>query len=117
MLRSIAEGLQATATIKTIYGDPLESAVRTVIPVARVRYGFGGGGGTKGADVELEDDEGAVAVGGGGGGGVDATPGGLIEITEEGTRYVSFDDRRRLVRASILGLVLVALLLRRRHKG
>ena len=48
---------------------------KTIIPVARVRYGFGGGGGTAphtGSEPGSEDQQ--EAMGGGGGGGVEVTP-------------------------------------------
>ena len=54
---------------------------------------------------------------GGGGGGVDVTPVGFIEITPDGTRYVSIEDRKRIMRLVLVGLVLGFLLLRRRRRG
>ena len=45
-IKSISERLQNAATVKTIYGDPIDAEGKTIIPVARVRYGFGAGGGS-----------------------------------------------------------------------
>ena len=42
----VAERL-GSADARTIYGDPVERNGTTVIPVAKVRFGFGGGAGRK----------------------------------------------------------------------
>ena len=87
-LEALAERLQTTG-VRTIFGDPISAEGRTIIPVARVAYGFGGGGG---------DGEGA-----GGGGGVRAVPAGVVEITGDQTRFLRFDDWRPLAAAAALG--------------
>ena len=48
ILRSLGERLQGGASVKNVFGDPITVDGKTVIPVARVRYGFGGGGGRHG---------------------------------------------------------------------
>ena len=116
LLRNISDRLQTTATVKAVYGDPIESQGRTVIPVARVRYGFGGGEGSQGAEPASEDEEGRQAIGGGGGGGVEVPPVGMIEITETETRYISFEERRAIVRAVLIGCLVALFLLRRRRR-
>jgi len=98
LLHGMAERVSGSASVRNVYGDPVVVGDRTVIPAAKVRYGFGGGGGQK----KGED------AGGGGGGGVAAQPCGALEITPEGTRYISFDEPRRLGAALALGLVLGA---------
>ena len=93
-LKEIGERLQSSATVKKVYGDPVEVEGKTIIPVARVRYGFGGGGGTQEVERSSEGaDAPGQATGGGGGGGVEVSPVGSIEVTGEETRYVSFEDR------------------------
>jgi uncharacterized spore protein YtfJ len=101
-LQAIGERLQTGATVKAVFGDPVTAGDRTVIPVARVRFGFGAGGGTR------SHDEG----GGGGGGGVRADPAGMIEISPAGTTFIAFPDYRRLAVAFALG-ILVARLFRK----
>jgi uncharacterized spore protein YtfJ len=98
LLQGMAERVSASASVKSVYGDPVVVGNRTVIPAARVRYGFGGGGGSKG---EQES-------GGGGGGGVSAYPSGALKITSEGTRFIKFDDHRAAGIALALGFVLGA---------
>ena len=115
---TITERIQRTATVKTVYGDPVSLDGRTIIPVARVRYGFGGGGGSqdgRGAAGEVDGPGGQK--GGGGGGGVEVSPVGYIEVTAEGSRYVSFEDRKRLIRGVLVLAGLVMYLWWRRRKA
>jgi uncharacterized spore protein YtfJ len=82
---------------KTVYADPISSEGRTVVPVAKVRYGFGGGSGKKpGQDGE----------GGGGGGGFVAKPLGYIEISAQGTRFIPIVDPRDMALAAGVGICL-----------
>lgn len=104
---SVIDRLSESASVQAVYGEPIEAYDRTIVPVARVGYGFGGGFG-----VSNEEQEGGE--GGGGGGGVSATPLGVVEVTEEATRFVRFDDWKRLGLAACCGLIFGALLARRR---
>lgn len=70
-------GLHAGAS--AVFGDPIERDGVTVIPVAKVRWGFGGG---SGRGIEEGSENGEVGEGSGGGGGVMASPLGFIEIRE-----------------------------------
>jgi len=79
------------AGVEAVYGDPVTAGDRTVVPVARVAYGFGGGSGAG------EDGEGFGA-----GGGLSASPIGALEVDPEGTRFVRFDERRRLLGVGVL---------------
>ena len=115
LFKSITERIQTNASVKTVYGDPISAEGKTIIPVARVRYGFGAGGGRRGA-IASEDGESPPETGGGGGGGVEVSPVGLIEITPGETRYISFEDRRRVIRAILLGTLAGILFLRRRRR-
>ncbi len=91
-----------------MFGDPIERGDRTVVPVARVAFGFGGGYGS-GGKAESEQ----TGQGGGGGGGATATPVGALEITDEGTRFVRFEERRRSLGVLVVGVVAGLLLGRR----
>jgi uncharacterized spore protein YtfJ len=72
-LESLAERLQTTG-VRTIFGEPISAEGRTIIPVARVAYGFGGGGGLSGKQAGQSRD--VKGEGAGGGGGVRAVPAG-----------------------------------------
>ena len=101
LLGTITERLSATASVKSVYGDPVSAGDRTVIPVASVRYAFGAGGGKHSATDGQQ--------GGGGGGKVSATPCGALEITAQGTRFVPYIQARDLGLAFAAGVVAGAL--------
>ncbi len=99
LFKSIIEPLQSSAAVKSVFGDPVTAQGKTVIPVARIAYGFGGGSG-KGVHSH-EPGEGE-----GGGGGVMASPLGVIEITDAETRFVPLDENRKFVLAGLVGLLI-----------
>ena len=69
IFKGITERLQTTANVETVYGEPIVAEGKTIIPVARVRYGFGGGFGEgNGGNGSSRENGGS---GGGGGGGID----------------------------------------------
>lgn len=107
LLQAIGDRLQSAATVKTVFGEPVTAAGRTIIPVARVRFGFGAGGGNRGGEADQP-------AGGGGGGGVHAEPAGFLEITDAGTFYTSISDHRRLAGALLIGLVSGLIIARRK---
>ena len=114
LFQTISERIQKTASVRTVFGDPVSAEGRTVIPVARVRWGFGGGGGSN--ESEDAGEKGPGSQGAGGGGGIEVNPIGYIEVTSLGSTYVSFEDRKRAVRALLILGVLALFLLRRRRK-
>ena len=80
LLQRIGQTVGDKANVSTVFGDPVERAGITVIPVAKARFGFGGGGGG-GARGSQEGS------GGGGGGGVVVSPVGYIEVREGTARF------------------------------
>jgi uncharacterized spore protein YtfJ len=104
-LESLAERLRSTATVESVYGQPIHAEGRTIVPVARVGNGFGGGA----ADNNAKPEDGRPAAGNGGGGGVRAVPAGVVELTRGGTRFVPIGIGRRLLAAGLVGLSRVAL--------
>jgi uncharacterized spore protein YtfJ len=84
--------------VKTVYGEPVVSGDKTVVPVASVAFGFGGGFGKS-----RENDR---SQGGGGGFGFRGWPAGYIEITPAGTRFVSVREHRRIAGALLAGIAL-----------
>jgi uncharacterized spore protein YtfJ len=95
--------IQEKATVKTVFGDPLEVRGRTIIPIARVRYGFGIGMG-RGASRKTGDGDDSGG-GSGGGGGASVRPVAVIEITDDRTTVTPVVDVTRLAMA---GLILAA---------
>jgi uncharacterized spore protein YtfJ len=111
MLQRISESFGTSASVKSVFGEPIHANGRTVVPVAKVAYGFGGGAGgaRAGASAERQGE------GGGGGGGVRAVPAGALEITDNGTRFIPFIDLRWMSVAFAAGLMFGKLLAPRRR--
>jgi uncharacterized spore protein YtfJ len=99
-LEALAERLQTTS-VRTVFGEPISVEGRTIIPVARVAYGFGSGGGVSKTHPEHSSDR--KGEGAGGGGGVRAVPAGVVEVTREETRFLRFNDWRPLAAAGVIG--------------
>src|ERR1700680_4299216 len=105
VLQSLKESILSQASVKAIYGEPIAAHGKTVIPVAKVVYGYGAGAGTGGVG-----DTSARGEGGGGGGGVRTIPVGVIEISDQQTRFVAITDRKKLAAAVLAGVSLGILL-------
>lgn len=96
LIDSAVEHLKASASVKTVYGEPLVVEGKTVIPVAKVAYGFGGG-------VGKEAREKGEATGEGAGGGVSAKPVGVVEIDHGQTTFIPIAPNRKLAVAALVG--------------
>ncbi|MCU1257336.1 MAG: hypothetical protein JWO80_221 [Bryobacterales bacterium] len=106
-LSSVVDCVKNSATVKAVYGDPIVANGRTVIPVARIAYGFGGGSGNS-------SREGKPGEGEGGGGGLAAIPVGAFEITDTGTRFIPLTEKRKLIAVGMIGLCLGLLCAKRK---
>jgi uncharacterized spore protein YtfJ len=106
----IAEVFERNLSVRHVYAEPVHHGDTTVIPVAKVAYGFGAGGGrrpasrARGTDTATAEAAGAEAQGGGGGGGARLTPIGALEISPRGTRFIRYNQLPRLAGAFGLGL-------------
>jgi uncharacterized spore protein YtfJ len=107
ILQSIMDRLQGTGGVKMVYGEPIETKEKTIVPVAKVAYGFGAG------NKKAESKE---STGGGGGGGIAIKPKGVLEITKDETRFISFDETRNLMVILMIGLLLGLIIGRRGSK-
>jgi uncharacterized spore protein YtfJ len=104
----IAERVGRKASVRAVFGDPIERDGLTVIPVAKVRWGFGGGSGTgpvamgpgrpgtpgfsDAADVPATGRGQGTGSGTGAGGGVTADPIGWLEIGPDGATFRSISS-------------------------
>jgi uncharacterized spore protein YtfJ len=111
LLQSLKESVLSQANVKTIYGEPIETQGKTIIPVAKIIYGYGAGAGTGGVG-----DTSAKGEGGGGGGGVRAVPVGVIEVSDQPTRFIPISDRKKLSAAVAIGFALGLLMSRGRQR-
>src|SRR5579863_2825382 len=76
-LERLARRLSGKARAANVFAEPIERDGVTIVPVAKVRWGFGGGRGM----------ERGRRRGMGGGGGVQVAPLGYIEIQDGQSRY------------------------------
>ena len=89
---AILERKQGEATVKTVYGEPIEAQGKTIIPVARIVFGFGAGTGTGG-----DKDSTARGEGGGRDGGARAT----LKRSPVWDRYLALLAENRLRTAEL----------------
>lgn len=111
LLQNLHESLSGRAQVKSVFGEPITVGEKTVVPVARIAYGFGAGAGTGGVG-----DKSAKGEGGGGGGGVRANPVGVFVVSPQETRFVAINNKKKLAGTLLAGTLLGLLLGRRRFK-
>ncbi|MDQ1274609.1 MAG: hypothetical protein QG610_181 [Euryarchaeota archaeon] len=85
-IKQIANELEKIATTKTVVGDPITAAGKTIIPVSKLTMGFGGGGG----EGKKEHESG---YGGGGGAGAKIEPVAFIMISEDEARIFRISEK------------------------
>jgi len=105
LIERLAGKLGVSTDARTVYGEAVTHDGVTVIPVAKVAYGFGGGIGS-GKDGQGE----------GGGGGVSASPVGYIEIKDGETSFRRITDPLALASLVVAGGVAGTLILRGIHR-
>ncbi|MEA1906746.1 MAG: spore germination protein GerW family protein [Euryarchaeota archaeon] len=76
LMREVVEQLEKLITTKTIVGEPITVAGKTVVPISKVSFGFGSGGGEGKRDEES-------GFGGGGGGGAKIEPVAFLVVSED----------------------------------
>jgi uncharacterized spore protein YtfJ len=101
MLQSLHENLSSRAQVKSVFGEPISAEGKTIIPIAKIAYGFGAGVGTGGVG-----DTHARGEGGGGGGAIRAVPVGVVEVSSnQPARFVPITDRKKLGAAAMVGVL------------
>jgi uncharacterized spore protein YtfJ len=110
-LQSLAGCIQHGASAKTVFGEPITAEGRTLIPVAKVGYGWGGGLRPNQADpAEQETAEPRLGFGGG----LGAKPLGVFEVSQEGTKFIPIGIGKKILGALAAGLIVGLILGRRR---
>ena len=105
MVQSISE-LPSRMGAGACFGSPVEREGHTLIPVARVSFGYGMGFGRGSGGDTSEDgfggkgDSGEGEGGGGGGGGGSTTPVALIDITRDDVKIRPIEDPVRVTLAA-----------------
>ena len=93
LVERLGERVSARSGAANVFGEPVAHDGVTVIPVARVRWGFGGGSGSSAEDRDRPSGEGS-----GGGAGLAAAPIGFIEIANGRASFHRIWALRRLCR-------------------
>ena len=84
IFEKLVDKVGGKANVKAVFGEPIVRGGKTVVPVAKIRWGFGGGAGTGTSETQEGPQTGS---GSGGGGGVTAEPIGYLEIDEAGAAF------------------------------
>lgn len=104
LIEGAVDRLRASASVKAVYGDPITVDGKTVIPVAKVAYGFGAGHGSGTHQKKTANGKTPVeGEGEGAGGGVAARPVGVVEITGQQTKFVQFGAPKKLMITALVG--------------
>lgn len=107
-------------TVKKVYGEPVVTQGKTIIPVAKIVLGMGTGTGkkynNKANPKVLKEGNTDADTGSGSGGGAIAIPQGVFEITEARTRYIPANAAKFFIIGGIIGAVIGGFLLRKRAK-
>jgi uncharacterized spore protein YtfJ len=100
----LAERIGASASVRAVFGEPVQRGEWTVIPVARMRWGFGGGTGSGPSEQ---------GSGSGAGGGATADAVGYVVIAPEGVHFQPIATAPRVSPALLLAAGIgIALVLR-----
>ena len=86
LMKEVVEQLEKMITTKTIVGESITVAGKTVVPISKVSFGFGSGGGEG-----KRGEEGGF--GGGGGGGAKIEPVAFLVISDEDVRLLSMKGK------------------------
>jgi len=126
-VQPIAELFERNLSIRHVYHEPVRHGDVTVIPVAKVAFGFGAGVGSRGRfrrrGQQTTTNEATTAEGregqdgGGGGGGARMTPVGALEIGPRGTRFIHYSELPQLLGVLAIGIGAGLLLAGQRPTG
>ena len=97
-LLSLIDPLSKSASVSSVYGEAFTANGKTIIPVARIAYGFGAGSGRK-------PGESASGEGEGGGGGVYAEPVGVHRSDGRGDALYRYKRETQAGRGGARGIL------------
>lgn len=98
-LLDVFANVRKDANVNRCFGEPVTTEGRTIIPVAKVSYGFGMGA-EQAPSAGLERSE--TQIRGPYGGGASSSPLGVIEVTREEVRVKPTIDAEKVVMMRML---------------
>jgi uncharacterized spore protein YtfJ len=108
-MERLAAQFAQSASVKNVYGEPVQAGDKTIIPVAQIAYGYGGGYG-RGKDKMKQKESSRVdgnSVGeGAGGGGLVAKAKGVYEVTPTSTRFIPASGTKILLTGLLIGFLM-----------
>ncbi len=120
-LEKLAAQFGQSASVKNVYGEPIQAGNKTIVPVAQIAYGCGGGYGhgknkmnQQKEPADINSDK--VGEGAGGGGGMFAKAKGVYEITPTCTRFIPASGNKILITGLVMGFIIRGLLFSRKRK-
>jgi uncharacterized spore protein YtfJ len=102
-LERMANRVGINSKVTAVFGDPVERDSVTVIPVAKVWWGFGGGAGAGRDASQTQTGEGT-----GGGGGSRVVPIGYIELRDGTARFRPIYDPGTVL-SMVIGVGLITM--------
>lgn len=122
-LQKLASQFGQSASVKNVYGEPIQVDEKIIIPVARIAYGLGGGYGhgykknkRPQAHTEINHPDGGTGEGAGGVGGMYAKPHGIYEVTPTSTRFIPTISTKQLLMGAAVGFLVRGWLYSRHRK-
>ncbi len=122
-IERIASAMGQNASVKNVFGEPIRVGEKTIVPVARIAYGFGGGAGKRNkkqkkneATDTVHGEEEPLAKGAGGGGGFNARAKGVYEITPTCTRFIPANPAQKILIGVAIGYFLKKFFFSKRKK-
>ena len=97
LIEAALDKVRSTAGVKTVYGEPIKVDGKTIIPIAKVAFGAKPGAGPKPKDFKAE------TVGEGGRIGAYAVPVGVVEVSDDATKFVPINAKKQLSIAGAVG--------------
>ncbi len=122
LIENLASSLGQNASVNNVFGEPIRVGDKTIIPVARLAYGFGGGFGqgkkkrNKGEVSDESKGQEPAGKGAGGGGGFNAVAKGIYEITPTCTRFIPANPAKKVLMGVAIGYFLKKFFFSKKHK-
>lgn len=120
VVERLATVFSQNASIKSVFGEPIQAGEKIIIPVSQISYGVGGGWGNNGKynpeipNSSLQEELKENKIHEGGGGGIYIKSKGVFEISPKCTRFIPTDNFKQVIMCVAFGFLLSKLFARGR---